>query len=222
MATDRKDYTVVTYAKDEQELRNNAIFIQMLREKLNIRKQNDNREKVGSRHFNTKMSSWINNSKCTLLIFTPSFVNKIWVKIFSKGETIDARTMAESKLILVFMPGFIKGELYSLLDKWNILKNPSVAFGTCWWEDIVAWKNLTDIIKEFDYVGGECINVVEFRRDMQYIMFNQPLPGKFTYIVSSDVYDQTIMASDLVHYLSRKADVFPLFQLATMPTIRTE
>ncbi|KAI0211597.1 hypothetical protein LSAT2_003569, partial [Lamellibrachia satsuma] len=86
------------------------------------------------------MSAWINTSKCTLLIFTPSFANKTWVRIFNQGKkTYNARTNAGRRLIPVIMPGFRGTALLSLLGTRDVLANKPVEFGRYWKKDEGAW-----------------------------------------------------------------------------------
>ena len=186
MAPERRNYTVVTYAGDAYQLRNNIIFVEKLREKLKIHKQSDTPETVQPEQFDTKMSSWINKSKCTLLIFTPSFANKTWVRIFNQGKkTYNARTNAGGRLIPVIMPGFKGLALQVLLGTWQVLANKPIKFGTRWRKDEAAWNKLTSTIKALDcrYKDGECINLVEFSRNLTYITRNRIPPGKSKYIV---------------------------------------
>ena len=178
----RSGYTVVTLVGDQEQLRRNIIFVQKLREKLEISKQYDTTEIVEPKSFDKSMSAWINTSKCTLLIFTPSFANKTWVRIFNQGKmTYDARTNAGGRLIPVIMSGFKGLALQGLLGTRNVLANQPVEFGQYWKRDEVAWDKLTNTIKalERNYVSRECINLVEFSKDMTKITHNRIPPGKF-------------------------------------------
>ena len=182
MPPDRRGYTVVTYVEDQEQLRKNKMFVEKLREKLEIDKQYDTTETVQPEQFDMKMSSWINISKCTLLIFTPSFANKTWVRIFNEGrKTYNARTNAGRRLIPVIMPGFRGTALLSLLGTRDVLANKPIEFGQYWKKDEAAWDKLTNTINalEHHHESRECINLVEFSTNMAYIMRSRIPPGKF-------------------------------------------
>ena len=180
MPRERKDYSVVTYGGNTYELQNNMQFVQKLRLRLEVRKQNTKKKTIEPIDYDKTMSSLIGHSKCTILIFTPSFGEQTWNKIFNQGEkTFDARTKAGRRLIPVIMPGFKGTALLHLLGSWKVLANEPVTFGTHWKKDEEAWDRLTDTIKalEYHYESGECINLVEFSADMKYMTLNRPPPG---------------------------------------------
>lgn len=73
----QRGYTVITYAKDAKERTRNIVFVEKLRALLDVRCQIGKQEKIVS-EFDKNVSRWINSSKGTVLIFTPSFASNTW------------------------------------------------------------------------------------------------------------------------------------------------
>ena len=177
----KRGYTVVTYAKDKQERKNNIIFVELLRGMLDIRKQMGKEEKIKQRDFDKKMSRWIKASEATILIFTPSFASNTWSEIFNKRRfTYYERTRAKKMIIPVIMPPYQRTALQSKLGEIQVLAHDPVVFGSGWESDLNAWVELAKIVQ-----GTGCsdrsrvrINLVEFSVCMKYAIRNRQHPGE--------------------------------------------
>ena len=173
-------YTVITYTKDTKERTRNIVFVEMLRELLGVRCQIGKEEKIVS-EFDQNMSRWINSSKGTVLIFTPSFASNTWKQIFNKGRfTYDARTKAKKRFIPVIMPPFQRTDLNRIFGVGRHVRvHDPVVFGPNW-EGDRAMLELANIIKDTKCIDprGEQINLVEFSTCMTYAIRNRTPPGK--------------------------------------------
>lgn len=178
----KRGYTVVTYAKDQQERMNNIIFVEKLRDMLDVLNQTGKEKKIAS-HFDTNMARWINSSKGTVLIFTPSFAENTWMEIFKGHFTYDARTKAKQRFIPVVMPPYQRSDLKAIFGETDVISHDPVVFGLGW-ESELSMQELVNIDTECIDPQGEQINLVEFRtcktRGVQslYAIRNRTPPGK--------------------------------------------
>ena len=177
----KRRYTVVTYAKDAQERRNNIIYVEILRRMLGINKQFGKEERIKQTDFDNKMSRWIKVSEATILIFTPSFASNTWSEVFNKCHlTYYERTQAKKKLIPVIMPPFQIRELQIKLGQTRVLAHDPVVFKQDWENDKNAWKRLAKIVKDTGCSKRSRvhINLVEFSTCMTYAICNRQQPGE--------------------------------------------
>ncbi|KAI0215744.1 hypothetical protein LSAT2_032193, partial [Lamellibrachia satsuma] len=178
----QRGYTVITYAKDAKERTRNIVFVEKLRALLDVRCQIGKQEKIVS-EFDKNVSRWINSSKGTVLIFTPSFASNTWKQIFNRGRfTYDARTKAKKRLIPVIMPPFQRKDLDRIFGVGRHVRvHDPVVFGPNW-EEERAMLELVNIIKDTKCIDplGEQINLVEFSTCMTYAIRNRTPPELFT------------------------------------------